>query len=55
MAVLALCMAKPVKVPDPVYEEIKQKSEQQDVSMGVVVRDWMEQAQKYEEIERRQL
>jgi len=44
-------MAQTVKVPDPVYSKIQRQAERQDVSMGVVVRDWMDKAEKFEEIE----
>jgi len=46
-------MGKTVKVPDPVYSRIERQAEQQDVARGVVVRDWMEKAEKYDELEGR--
>jgi len=46
-------VARTVKVPDPVYERISRESDRQDVSMGTVVRDWMDKAEQYEEIEAR--
>ena len=46
-------MAKTVKVPDPVYERIQRRAEREDVSHGVVVRDWMDKAEKYDQIEGR--
>jgi len=46
-------MGKTVKVPDPVYEKIEQQSDRQDVSMGVVVRDWMNKAEQFDELELR--
>jgi len=44
-------MGKTVKVPKPVYERIERQSERQDVSFGTIVRDWMEKADKYDELE----
>jgi len=44
-------MGKPVQVPDPVYEKISQQAEREDVSRGVVVRDWMDKAEKFDEME----
>jgi len=44
-------MGKAVKVPDPVYRQIEQQAERQDVHYGVVVRDWMEKADRYDEME----
>jgi len=46
-----VCMGKPVKVPDPVYERIERISEREDITRGAVVRDWMSKAEKFEEIE----
>jgi hypothetical protein len=46
-------MGKPVKVPDPVYQRVTSEAERRDVPRGVVVADWMEKADKYEEMERR--
>ena len=44
-------MGKTVKVPGPVYSKAQRQSERQDVSMGVIIRDWMDKAEKFEEIE----
>lgn len=44
-------MAQTVKVPDPVYERIQRESERQDVSYGTIVRDWMDKAEKFEQME----
>jgi len=44
-------MGKPVQVPDPVYAKISQQAEREDVSRGVVVRDWMVKAEKFDELE----
>ena len=44
-------MGKTVKVPSPVYDRITRQAERQDVSRGVVVRDWMDKAEKYDELE----
>ncbi len=46
-------MGRTIKVPDPVYDRITRESERQDVSKGVIVRDWMDKADKYEEVARR--
>ena len=44
-------MGKAVKVPNPVYDRITRQAERQDVSRGVVIRDWMEKAEKFDELE----
>jgi len=44
-------VAKTVKVPDPVYSKITTESERQDVPRGVIVREWMDKAEKYEQME----
>jgi len=44
-------MGQPVRVPDPVYERITRQSEREDISRGAVVREWMEQAEKYQQME----
>ena len=46
-------MAKAVRVPDPVYERISREAEREDVSRGTVIRDWMEKAEKFEQMEGR--
>jgi hypothetical protein len=46
-------MAQAVSVPDPVYDRISREAERQDVSRGTIVRDWMEKADKYDEVEER--
>jgi len=46
-------MGKIVRVPDPVYSKAERKANRQDVSMGVVIRDWMDKAEKFEEVSRR--
>jgi hypothetical protein len=46
-------MGKSVKVPAPVYQRIEQQAGREDVPRGVVVRDWMEKAEKYAEMEAR--
>ena len=43
-----------VKLPEPVYREVIARSEQNDISPGAVVRDWMDKAEKYEQMEARQ-
>jgi predicted transcriptional regulator len=42
-------MSKAVKVPDPVYEKLSTAAENQDVARGVIVREWMEKAEKWEQ------
>jgi hypothetical protein len=46
-------MGKSVKVPNPVYQRIEQQAEREDVPRGVVVREWMRKAEKYDEVEAR--
>ena len=44
-------MGKPIRVPDPVYSKATSEAERQDVPRGVVVKEWMEKADKFDEIE----
>jgi hypothetical protein len=44
-------VSKSIRVPDPVYSRITSQAEREDISRGAVVRDWMEKAEKYEELE----
>lgn len=44
-------MTETVRIPEPVFERVKRESNQKDVPRGVVIRDWMEKADKYDEIE----
>ena len=44
-------MGKPIRVPDPVYSKATTEAERQDVPRGVVVKEWMEKADKFDEIE----
>lgn len=44
-------MGKPVKVPDPVYRRISSEAKREDVARGVVVREWMEKSDKFDELE----
>jgi len=46
-------MGSTVRLPDPVYERVTRTAERQDISRGAVVRDWMEKAEKFEELEGR--
>jgi len=46
-------MGETVRVPDPVYQRIERESDRQDVSMGAIVRDWMDKADRLEEVNRR--
>lgn len=45
-------MGKPVRVPDPVYSKVTSEAERQDVSRGAIIREWMEKAEKFEEVAR---
>jgi len=42
-----------VRVPDPVYERLEQEADRQDVPRGVIVKEWMEKAEQYEQIKKR--
>ena len=44
-------MGKSIRVPDPVYSRITHEAERQDVPRGVIVREWMEKAEKFDELE----
>jgi predicted DNA-binding protein len=44
-------MGKAVRIPDPVYSRLSTQAERQDVSRGVIVKEWMEKAEKFDEIE----
>lgn len=44
-------MTRTIRVPDPVYSRLTTEAERQDVARGVVVREWMEKAEKYDELE----
>jgi len=46
-------VTEPVRVPDPVYEALTIEAETQDVSRGVIVKQWMEKAEKYDQTEHR--
>jgi len=46
-------MGKPIKVPNPVYDRIERRAEREDISRGAVVRDLMEKAEQFEEMETR--
>ena len=46
-------MGKAIRVPDPVANRIDREAEREDISRGAVVRDWMEKADKYEEVAQR--
>jgi len=35
-------MTQKVNVPDPVHRRLKRESEQKDIAMGVIIREWME-------------
>ena len=40
-----------VRVPSPVYDRAAREAERKDVALGVVIREWMEKAEKYDELE----
>jgi predicted DNA-binding protein len=44
-------MGKAIRIPDPVAERIDREAERQDVARGVVVREWMEKADKFDKLE----
>jgi len=46
-------VAKTVKVPDPVYSKATSEAERQDVSRGVIIKEWMEKAEQFERVTRR--
>jgi hypothetical protein len=46
-------MGKAIRVPDPVYSKVTTQAEREDVPRGVVVREWMEKAEKFDEMEGR--
>lgn len=48
-------VSETIRVPRPVYERIEQQAEQNDVPRGVIVKDWMEKADKYERLENEHL
>lgn len=46
-------MGKAIRVPDPVYSKVTTEAERQDISRGAVVREWMQKAEKFEQVEGR--
>jgi len=46
-------MGQSIRVPGPVYERISTVAQQEDISRGAVVRDWMEKAERFDELEQR--
>ena len=44
-------MGKAIRVPDPVYERLSAVSQREDVSRGAVVREWMEKAERFDELD----
>ena len=53
MGALLPGMGKTIKVPDPVYSKARREAQREDVSIGVVVRDWMDAAEKFDEVNAR--
>jgi hypothetical protein len=43
-------MGKTIRVPDPVYSKATTRAEREDVSRGTIVREWMEKAEKFDEV-----
>lgn len=46
-------MGQTVRLPDPVYNRIERVAEREDISRGAVVREWMQKAEKYDEVAQR--
>jgi predicted transcriptional regulator len=46
-------MAKAIRVPDPVANRIDREAERQDVARGVIVKEWMEKAERFDEVQHR--
>ena len=46
-------MGQAIRIPDPVYRRVTSEAERQDVARGVIVKEWMEKADKFEEVQRR--
>jgi len=45
-------MGKTVRIPDPVYSRLTTEADRRDISRGAVVEDWMDKAEKYDQLER---
>jgi len=37
-----------VKIPDPIYEQVSEQAEQEDVSRGTIIREWSQKADAYD-------
>jgi hypothetical protein len=46
-------MGKSIRVPDPVYSKVTTQAERQDVARGVIVKEWMEKAERFDEVQHR--
>jgi len=46
-------MGKTIRVPEPVYSKATRQAEREDVARGVIVKQWMEKAERFNEVERR--
>jgi len=46
-------MGETVRIPDPVYSKVSREAERQDVARGIIIREWMEKAEKFKEMEAR--
>jgi predicted transcriptional regulator len=53
MRVLVGFVTQSVRVPDPVYEQVSHEAERKDVSRGVIIREWMNKAEQFEEVQHR--
>lgn len=43
-------MSKPVKVPTPIHEDLKELADERDVPMGAVVAEWREDSKRLREL-----
>lgn len=45
-------MSEQIRVPEPVYDRLIRESERKDTTLGEIVRDWMEAADRLDEMDR---
>lgn len=45
-------MGKTIRVPDPVYSKASTQANREDVSRGTIIREWMDKAEKFDEVVR---
>lgn len=43
-------MTEQVKIPTPVYDEAKERANQQDITIGAVIKMWMHKADVLDEV-----